>query len=363
MHPRFRSLDGLRGVAALAVLAFHIDFPIGDQRLFKHGFLAVDFFFLLSGFVMGAAYERRLAEGLSTPSYLGLRLKRLYPMIVLGSGLGLAAALFRDNAYSPLAAFALELTIIPYVVASSAFPLNYAQWSLFYELLINLIHAWARPLATSRVLAAIGLASGVGLFTAERFAGHLDLGNFREEAWGGLLRVIFSFSVGLLIFRLHEAGRLPTHRLPLILPVAALTLVLAQPASMTVPSALFVTLAFPVILIGALGAEPGPRTARLAEWAGAVSYPLYLIHAPLVAMAKLPGLKPTDGVAGFGYWLAVAAGIVLLAWAVERFYEAPIRGALARPRVSDPSAAPARPVAVAKARRRSTEDEGPASPQ
>jgi peptidoglycan/LPS O-acetylase OafA/YrhL len=319
----------LRGVAALAVLAFHVDFSIGDVHLFKHGYLAVDFFFLLSGFVIGAAYERRLTDGLSTPSYLGLRLKRLYPMIVLGAGLGLIAAMFRDTAYNPWLALALQLALIPYALTSSAYPLNYAQWSLFYELLINLIHAWARPLATNRVLAWIAVASGLGLFLAETLVGTLDLGNFREEAWGGLLRVAFSFSAGLLIFRLHQAGRLPVFRLPLILPVAALTLVLIQPAYSPIPSAVFVTLVFPVILIVTLSAELRPGAARPAELAGAISYPLYLTHAPVVNLARLAGLKPDDGVAGFAYWVVAVAAIILLSWLVERVYEAPIRRALA----------------------------------
>ena len=89
--PHYELLDGLRGIAALLVIWYHIfegfaTSPI-DQR-FNHGYLAVDFFFILSGFVVGYAYDDRWKTTMNTKDFFKRRLIRLHPMVILGAVLG-----------------------------------------------------------------------------------------------------------------------------------------------------------------------------------------------------------------------------------------------------------------------------------
>src|SRR6187402_3617673 len=92
----FEILDGLRGVAAIAVVTFHfMEWAISDysKNFIGHGFLAVDFFFCLSGFVIAYAYDDRMKQ-LKPGPFLIRRLIRLHPLVVIGSVLGLITFLF-----------------------------------------------------------------------------------------------------------------------------------------------------------------------------------------------------------------------------------------------------------------------------
>ena len=89
----FSTLDGLRGVAAIAIVVFHfmeIAYSDFTKNFIAHGFLAVDFFFCLSGFVMAYAYDDRL-KGMGLMAFFKARIIRLHPLVVLGGVLGLLA--------------------------------------------------------------------------------------------------------------------------------------------------------------------------------------------------------------------------------------------------------------------------------
>ena len=153
MNQRYVILDGLRGVAAIGVLVYHlfeaIAFSAGAaEQHFYNGFMAVDFFFILSGFVMGYAYDARLADGrLTTGGFIRRRLIRLHPMVIMGAIVGLACFAVqgftnwegeRMGASMVLAAFVLALFLIPTPLRfdvrgnTEAFPLNGPHWSLFF---------------------------------------------------------------------------------------------------------------------------------------------------------------------------------------------------------------------------------------
>src|SRR5450631_2286933 len=88
--PHYPILDGLRGVAAILVVAFHIFETHSTSHLdqiINHGYLAVDFFFLLSGFVVGYAYDDRWGR-MSTWEFIKIRLVRLHPLVILGTLIG-----------------------------------------------------------------------------------------------------------------------------------------------------------------------------------------------------------------------------------------------------------------------------------
>lgn len=99
--PRYEILDGLRGVAALLVVAYHlleIHYHGGPEQPINHGYLAVDFFFVLSGFVIGYAYDDRWSpnpsregsgvNGFTLWTFFKRRLIRLHPMVIFGTLFG-----------------------------------------------------------------------------------------------------------------------------------------------------------------------------------------------------------------------------------------------------------------------------------
>ncbi len=156
--PRYEILDGLRGVAALIVVAFHLfETYSGGQasQILNHGYLAVDFFFVLSGFVIGYAYDDRWNR-MSLKDFFKRRLIRLHPMVVMGSVIGALFFYFQAAAFPMIADVAwwkvlliclLACTILPAPPAwdirgwGETSPLNGPAWSLLYEYIANILYA------------------------------------------------------------------------------------------------------------------------------------------------------------------------------------------------------------------------------
>jgi peptidoglycan/LPS O-acetylase OafA/YrhL len=328
----FAGLDGLRGVAAAFVAMRHISF---FHNLGIHGgFMAVDLFFVLSGFVIAHAYERRLAGGMSAARFMALRYLRLWPVYALGAVLGLIAALAhalpgRDN-LSPdqvlhTAPFALLMLPGPHI-KPMLYPVDSVAWSLAFELLANLVYAFAwRPLCDARVLAGVLLASALGLVWAVSTFGKLDIGFRWADAWGGAPRVAFSFTMGLALYRLYQARpwRSP---LPAWIPLLVLPPMLCVRVDEIVWPLACVFLAFPAIVAGAAASEPRPLLARPYAWLGAISYPLYALHKPAGELATLlvRHVSPHDVRTP---WIGAVFMVVALAACalIERFYDRPVR--------------------------------------
>ena len=155
-HGRIAGLDGLRGVAAMAILAHHIGVLRHESIFFSHGYLAVDFFFLLSGFVIGGAYEPRMAAGMTFWRYAQIRLIRLYPLIALGAVAGAVSFILTNKPLPVWTALWFQLAFIPFAVTRvEAYPLNGVQWSLFFELFINAVHAALYRFLTTRRLVLV----------------------------------------------------------------------------------------------------------------------------------------------------------------------------------------------------------------
>jgi peptidoglycan/LPS O-acetylase OafA/YrhL len=330
------ALDGLRGVAAAMVLATHIGDVSHHATIFGHGYLAVDLFFVLSGFVIASAYEQRLdASRQPIRDMIRVRLTRLYPMMALGALVGLVAmglGAEREGQLSIWAALAGQLTFAPILKAhTDLFVLDTVAWSLMLELAINLLHAAVlRRLSTRAiaVLAALSLAPLV--WVAWRFQG-LDVGWCYESWLGGLARVAFSYLTGLGLYRLYASGRGPriSAPAPLLLaaaPAALLLQYLPIPHAAVACDLASVILLYPVLVWCAAGVRLGGRSARLATLAGTISYPLYALQLPLAHIFQSdlgPSITPRIGAPLA--WAAFAVAMVALSAFVARCYDRPVR--------------------------------------
>lgn len=303
------------------------------------GFMAVDLFFVLSGFVIAHAYERRLAGGMSAARFMALRYLRLWPIYALGAVLGLAAAYAqglpgRDNLTPDqvlhTAPFALLMLPGPHI-KPMLYPVNSVAWSLAFELLANLVYAFTwRPLRDARVLAGVLLATALGLVWAVTAFGKLDIGFGWRDALGGVPRVAFSFTAGLALYRAYRSRpwRSP---LPAWVPLLILPPMLYVHLDEVIWPLACVFLAFPAVVASAAASEPRPLLARPFAWLGAISYPLYALHKPAGELVTLwvRHLSPHDirtpwiGVV----FLAAAAAACTL---IERFYDRPVRRLLSR---------------------------------
>ena len=230
----FVTLDGLRGVAALAVVMFHGD-PYFVPFAVSQGYLAVDFFFALSGFVLAYAYTQRLRQDMSTLTFFQLRVVRLYPLYILGTAFGLLSLLPHppDWAFSefPINLVAAVL-FLPSPGSIIFFPFNHPLWSLFHELVANLAFAALSRRLSGALLCGIVTISAVLLIEEARWWGTLDSSNGWENWGGGFIRVSFSFFAGILLYRIWQKRPAPVN-----LPAPILGLCLLAVLSFPVPNA------------------------------------------------------------------------------------------------------------------------------
>lgn len=327
----FVTLDGLRGAAALSVALYHLSLA-GSQPPLPSAYLAVDLFFLLSGFVIAHAYSRRLATSLSPFAFMKLRLIRLYPVYIFGTAIlifSFAAAVATGKAnhwtaeYLGRCALASAVFLPCHEPASygDALFINSPAWSLFWELLINAVYAVAFRWLSGRVLWAVLIVSALAILGLAFHDGGLDGGSTWAQLYAGGIRVTFSFTAGVL---LHSVMRRQTFSLPRISPLA---LVIVCTAIFFVPARgvwrpifdIFCVFAvFPAIVATAVRNEPkGHATRRMFVNIGLLSYPIYMIHWPiwilsLKTVSSTPGA--VSGQQEFVLRLASVAVILIIAW-------------------------------------------------
>ena len=282
----------MRGVAAFAVVCEHYAGNIGGYYP-AFGHLAVDLFFVLSGFVLESAYGKRLAQGLSVLEFMKARAIRLWPLILIGSILGIAAQLVRPSAgltHGQLAiAAAFNLLALPSPFADNrwqhAFPINGPFWSLFFEFWVaNWAFAAFYRRLTAPVLWTIVGAGALGLVIAEVMLGSIASGFSVPTAWVGFARVAFSFSLGILLARRHIRAPVPI-AIPGGVILVGLAAVLFAPIGGPggrVFELGSVFLAFPAfVLLGSNAVERAPAVGKLL---GEASFTLYAVHWPIVEL-------------------------------------------------------------------------------
>lgn len=352
--PHYNILDGLRGIAAITVVCFHLFEAFAtshlDQRI-NHGYLAVDFFFILSGFVVGYAYDDRW-KTMSTRNFLIRRLIRLQPMVVMGAIIGACVFYFQGCPVwdvsqvaigALLIATLLNALMIPVLPGrwevrgiGEMYPLNGPTWSLFFEYIGNGLYALFLRKLSTKALRALVIVAGCGLASFAIFGPYGDIcAGFQltgTEFTGGFLRLLFSFSAGLLLSRVFK----PRH-----IKGAFWWCSLAVVALLSVPrlggaehfwmNGLYETLCFAVffpliVFLGASGKTTDKYTIRICKFLGDISYPLYMVHYPFIylyyAWVKNENLTFEESLPGA---IALVIGSILLAYACLKLYDEPVR--------------------------------------
>ena len=338
---RFTVLDGLRGIAALFIVTRHT-WQFWQFSVFR-SYLAVDLFFMLSGFVLAHAYGDRLARGeLGVGRFLLLRWIRLYPVYAASVLLNAAIALTRtqiqvnypaESIGGVLGMTTSALLGLPYPGASQLhptvlFPLNTVYWSLFFEVIVSGLFAASIRSATPRRIAATVIASGVGLLLCARAHHNLDIGF--TWGWisltGGFSRSVFEFTLGIVLYRLWQrTSETRPSRWALIgiaIPCSAMLIPSLGHWDWTVDLAC-IGFVFPAAILAASRTDVG-RSCRWLAILGTASYPLYLLHKPVgdlvgyVLHGYASRLAPWSG-------MVLLSGLVAGAFWIERNWDLPLR--------------------------------------
>ncbi len=335
----FETMNGLRGFAALIVVTYHLS--LSEPLSLGNGFLAVDLFFVLSGFVIAYSYETRLKNGLSLGDFFLIRLIRLYPLYILGTLLSvlvvavdfLTEGLFIETDLDAFRSIPWSLLMLPTPPRISQwpqaglYPLNYPAWSLFFEVLINVIYAltfrWWTETRIFKNLLFFGsalLLSHIIIDTS--FDGGVDWVTLEI----GFLKVLYSFPAGVLVYRLHKKKFLyPSMPSPIILVIFVSLIML--PSTWGVPFCILI--GFPLLVLLAANSKPKGISSSVFAGLGAVSYAMYAIQAPLREFIAtvfhkfgLPLGMPVD--------LALICLIVPICVLADKLYDTPSRKYLAR---------------------------------
>ncbi|MFV0544984.1 MAG: acyltransferase family protein [Bacteroides sp.] len=360
--PHYVLLNGLRGVAALFVILFHLGegFATSPMDQFcNHGYLAVDFFFILSGFVIGYAYDDRWkAMGIGT--FFKRRLIRLHPMIIVAVVIGAISYFIQGSVKwdgtsvalsTVMIAFVLNLFLIPSLPTASTdlrgygemFPLNGPTWSLFFEYIANVMYALFLRRLPTKVLGGFVIATGAALlWYALTQAGYGHMGDGWSLAGtqfgGGMLRVTFSYSAGLFISRIFKPLRCVKNAF--LISSLSIGFILFMPhlggEDATWMNAIYdtvcIVLFFPLILyFAASSKQMGTQKTKMCSLLGDLSYPLYLIHYPSMYLFYASVWK--NNYTFEQVWM-VAVGLVIfnivLAYACLKLYDLPIRNYLSK---------------------------------
>ncbi len=364
--PHYDLLDGLRGVAALLVVWYHVfeGYAFAGAKptveCINHGYLCVDFFFMLSGFVIGYAYDDRWNRSLTLKGFFQRRLIRLHPMVIMGAVLGTVTFLVQGSVQwdgthiatsAVMLALLLSLFLIPTVPGcgyevrgnGEMFPLNGPAWSLFFEYIGNILYAlFIRRLSDKALLAlVILLGAALGYFALTDASGYgcigvgwtLDRINFV----GGLLRMLFPFTLGMFLSRRFLPIRIKgAFWICSLILVGLFFIPYIAGNTPVLWNGLFeivcIALVFPVLVwLGASGTTTDTFSTRVCKFLGDISFPLYIVHYPFMYLFYAWLIH--TGQFSFGETWQVALCVygwnLLVAFVCLKCYDEPVRKWLA----------------------------------
>ncbi|HEY4324640.1 MAG TPA: acyltransferase [Mucilaginibacter sp.] len=348
-------LDGLRGVASVLVIFYHVFETLGGgkfKQLINHGYLAVDFFFLLSGFVVAYAYDDRW-DRMTIWDFCKRRLVRLQPMVIIGSVIGAALFYFQVSAAFPaiagtpvwemLLVMVIGATLIPVGHSldirgwGEMHPLNGPAWSLFFEYIANLLYALVFSRLSKLLLSIFVVLAAGNLVYYLVWGGHGDLiGGWSldgRQLYIGFTRVLFPFFGGVLLCRLGMMVRLKNAfwwASLLIIIALCIPRIGDRPHSWMngIYEAAIVIFIFPLIVsIGAGGILHTIKSQKICKFLGDISYPLYITHYPLIYCFTAWVVKnhiQMDGQSLLVGFLLIIVSITI-AYACLKLYDEPVR--------------------------------------
>ena len=352
----FEILDGLRGVAAVMVVIFHLfDAFSGDNHLIKiinHGYLAVDFFFLLSGFVIGYAYNDRWKK-MSLKVFFKRRLIRLHPMVIMGMVIGAicfyfgaSPILFPQLSQVPfwkvLLTMFVGFTLLPLPTSmdirgwGEMHPLNGPAWTLFFEYVGNILYAVFIRRISNTFLSLLVFFSACALI-------HLAVTSPNGDVFGGwsiepaqfrigITRLLFPFLAGVLLSRLKKPSRIKNaFAISFIMIIVVLSLPRVGGTENLWLNGLYesfsIVILFPfIVYIGASGEIKNEVALKICRFFGNISYPIYIIHSPLIYIYS--AWVVDNDISLYNGWpmgLLVLVVTVLMALTCLNFYDIPVR--------------------------------------
>lgn len=383
--PRYEILDGLRGVAAMMVIIFHLfeTYAHGQQHV-NHGYLAVDFFFVLSGFVIGYAYDDRW-DKMTTWGFFKRRLTRLHPMVIMGTIIGACLFFFGADAFRLILSAPLWKVLVCFVMGLFMIPtgpkmdirgwsemnsFNGPNWTLTLEYIGNILYAFILRRLPTFVLCILAALAAVltldltmgwdlfGFFPVREFVrpdgSVITMGGPQYHVKGGwsltaqqmyigFTRLLYPFLCGLIISRILPGRR--TEENPSGSPIhvkggfwwAALILVVIFSIPCIggkdgVPNGLYqaimIILVFPfIVLLGAGSKTTDPKSTAICKFFGDISYPIYITHYPLIYMHM--AFVRRHGDAPLWVHIGVSAGVfilaIILAYGTFKIYDEPVR--------------------------------------
>ena len=359
-------LDGLRGVAALMVIWYHVFGGVAFAsnsaiETLNHGYLAVDFFFILSGFVIGYAYDDRWGKSLTMKDFFKRRLIRLHPMVIMGAVLGaitfcIQGSVQWDGTHIAISMIMLSLLCTIFFIPAmpgvgyevrgngEMFPLNGPCWSLFFEYIGNILYALFIRRLSNKALTVFVVLLGVALAAFAVFNvstyGNIGVGWTLDGVnfLGGSLRMLFPFSLGMLMSRnfkpMKVKGAFWICTIALIALFSVPYLEGLEPLCMNgVYEAFCVIVAFPIILwIGASGTTTDKQSTKICKFLGDISYPVYVIHYPLMYLFYAWLIENQLYTLGETWHVALCVFIlsIILAYLCLKLYDEPIRKYLAK---------------------------------
>jgi peptidoglycan/LPS O-acetylase OafA/YrhL len=349
-------LDGLRGVASVLVIMFHVleTFTGGNKfiQIINHGYLAVDFFFLLSGFVVAYAYDDRWGK-MTQWDFYKRRLVRLQPMVIMGSIIGAALFYFQISPAFPniagtpfwevLVIMVIGATLIPVPISmdirgwQEMHPLNGPAWSLFFEYIANILYAVLVRRFSKVVLSVFVTLAAFMLIQYLVTSKNGDLiGGWSlnsEQLYIGFTRVLFPFFGGVLLCRIgkliHIKNAFWWSSLLIIIMLSIPRIGDEHHVWMNgIYESLCLIVVFPLIVsIGAGGELHSVRSEKICNFLGEISYPLYITHYPLIYLftAWVVNNKVPLGIKGLLMGLLVVITSLVIAYLSLRFYDKPVR--------------------------------------
>ena len=364
--PRYEILDGLRGVAAILVVFFHaLETYSGGQatQIINHGYLAVDFFFLLSGFVIGYAYDDRW-DKMTVWGFFKRRLVRLQPMVIMGTVVGICfyglgqcegfPLIGHIPGWKLLLAFVMGCLMIPCGVKmdirgwAETNSLNGPNWSLTWEYLANILYAFVfRKLSKVALAVLAGLAAFCtldvcldwnvfGLLTAERAANaYTVIGGWSltpEQMYIGATRLFYPFLIGLLISRIGKFINVKDGFWWCSLILAVLMSIPCVGGGGNILNGIYnaacILVIFPiVVMMGAGSTIRSEKSAKVCTFLGEISYPLYITHYPLMYAQMAWAWSHPEAPAYLH--VTVSVGVIILsiglAYACLKLYDIPVR--------------------------------------